>query len=70
MERKKEMQESVDRMAKALFGRTQKSGTCVSCGTDKMNDEDFVDELSRRESKISFLCQKCQDVAFADPEDE
>lgn len=40
-----------------------KEGKCPFCKT-VVNDEDFRDELSRREFKISGLCQKCQDSVF------
>ncbi len=34
---------------------------CMSCTGDATK---FTDELSKREYKISGLCQKCQDSAF------
>ena len=39
------------------------------CG-QPINDADFRDDLSRREAKISGLCQKCQDEFFGRDEDE
>lgn len=40
------------------------------CG-EYVKEEDFRDETSYRESKISGLCQSCQDIIFAeDDEDE
>jgi len=36
---------------------------CPFCSMP-VNMEDFRDELSRRESAISGLCQKCQDDVF------
>jgi hypothetical protein len=36
---------------------------CPFCSMP-VNDEDFRDELSRKESRISGLCQKCQDDFF------
>lgn len=40
-----------------------KAGRCPFCG-EQVNDGDFRDELSRREHRISGLCQKCQDQTF------
>ena len=34
---------------------------CPSCGCDIDPENDFKDEISRREFHISGLCQKCQD---------
>lgn len=50
------------------FGRTTAitGGTCVFC-TDP--DFNWKDELSRKEYRISGLCQKCQDEVFKDEED-
>jgi len=36
---------------------------CPTCG-DKVSEKDLRDELSRREYKISFMCQNCQDEIF------
>jgi len=41
-----------------------KAGNCSWCGSDKMKSEDFKDNLSLKESLISFMCQKCQDKIF------
>jgi hypothetical protein len=38
---------------------------CPFCGMP-VNDEDFRDELSRKEARISGLCQKCQDGVFGE----
>ena len=45
------------------------SGLCPRCG-EKTDHKPFVDELSAKEAAISGFCQPCQDVVFADPEDE
>jgi hypothetical protein len=54
-----------DDIAMTIFGRSAtlaKAGKqCVSCG--KPADK-FRDEVSRREYKISCLCQTCQDDVF------
>lgn len=42
-------------------------GNCPFC-TKPINESDFRDELSKREFKISGLCQECQDETFAEPE--
>ena len=39
------------------------AGLCPFCQKE-VKDEDFRDELSRREFKISGLCQECQDGVF------
>jgi len=39
-------------------------GRCPFCGV-VVNPSDFRDELSKKEWKISGLCQKCQDKVFA-----
>ena len=39
------------------------SGLCPFCGKE-VKQEDFRDDLSRKEFKISGLCQKCQDKMF------
>lgn len=43
------------------------AGTCVCCN-DKA--EEFRDEISVKEYKISGLCQRCQDVFFLEEDDE
>lgn len=42
---------------------------CPLCG-NPVNFEDFRDDLSRREFKISGLCQKCQDEVFGGGNEE
>lgn len=43
--------------ARIAFGR------CTLCG-QKVYINEFVDELSRREYKVSGMCQSCQDDVF------
>lgn len=38
---------------------------CPFCGMP-VNDEDFRDELSRKEARISGMCQQCQDDVFGE----
>jgi len=40
-----------------------REGNCPTCG-NVINVTDFRDELSRKEYKISGMCQKCQDKTF------
>ncbi len=64
MKRSKEMQEFLDCVSQNLFGRKESDGLCITCGSDKVNPEDFRDDLSRKEFTISHICQKCQDEIF------
>jgi uncharacterized CHY-type Zn-finger protein len=54
-----------DELALKLFGtsltETQNQLICIFCGKSAKN---FRDELSRKEYKISGLCQVCQDEVF------
>lgn len=42
---------------------------CALCRSDKMAPEDFRDDVSRREVRISGTCQRCQDELFKAPDD-
>ena len=44
-------------------------GHCATCKA-LINNEDFHDDLSRREYGISGMCQKCQDIVFNASEDD
>ena len=53
-------------MKQAGFGRQVKAveqGKCPFCGKTVESDE-FRDDISKEEFKISGLCQKCQDNVF------
>lgn len=67
MERSKELQNFLDGFAKKSFGRSQTEAkekkVCVFCGNE-VKIEDFKDQLSIKEYRISGLCQKCQDDTF------
>jgi len=67
MKRTKELQNFLDKFAKKTFGKSQTEAEeqkiCVFCH-NKINMEDFRDDLSRKEYNISGLCQKCQDDTF------
>ena len=60
-------------MKAAGFGKQVdlvKAGRCPFCKTDIHPNKDFRDELSRREYKISGLCQKCQDEMYGGENEE
>lgn len=41
-----------------------KKGLCPFCGKEIDPSSEFRDSLSKKEYKISGLCQKCQDEMF------
>lgn len=46
-------------------------GECIPCGSKKIRDCDFRDDISKREYSVSGMCQSCQDEVFQpDSEDE
>ncbi|KKL85636.1 hypothetical protein LCGC14_1952760 [marine sediment metagenome] len=67
------MEKALDSYSVATYGRSRtssiKSDTCVACGA-KAPPESFKDALSKKEYSISGMCQSCQDVAFAEPDEE
>lgn len=71
IQRSPEMQRAFDQISKALGGETvanaQAEARCHHC---KKRITEFRTDVSRREYQISGLCQSCQDIAFAPPEDE
>lgn len=38
---------------------------CATCGKD-IKEEDFRNEISKKEYTISGMCQKCQDSVFGE----
>jgi len=34
---------------------------CIICGSNKVEYNDFTDSVSRKEFRISRMCQECQD---------
>ena len=64
-ERSPVVQAAVDLLARAAFGRTPRKGQCVICRSTQMAPGDFRDEISLRESRISYQCQACQDTTDA-----
>jgi len=65
LKRNKNLQNALDGFTKRVVNKTQekaeKEKVCIWCG-EKITG--FKDELSRKEYKISGLCQKCQDETF------
>jgi hypothetical protein len=61
------MQSAIDNLSEKMFGRTSADSVCVTCGSDKISPEDFVDDLSFKEFSISHMCQDCQDGVFGKP---
>lgn len=66
------MEQYKEEISMAFFGRSvslAKAGNqCVSCGKSA---DTFRDEISKREYRISSLCQHCQDEVFAQlPEED
>lgn len=47
----------------ALAAERVKRNACSTCGGDIV-ENDFKDELSRKEYSISGMCQSCQDSVF------
>jgi hypothetical protein len=57
----------LDDLAIGMTGKPRTTGLCAVCGGEAV---EFKDELSRREYKISFMCQKCQDEVFEGGNDD
>ena len=67
------MIEQVEVFMRKAFPEEMKNrdeGKCPFCGKVIDPEKEFRDELSKREFKISGLCQKCQDEVFTEPEEE
>ena len=43
-------------------------GERIPCGSTKIRDCDFRDEISKREYSVSGMCQACQDEIFQSDE--
>lgn len=57
----------IDKMMMEVFPKEMErkdQGKCPFCGKEINPETDFRDDLSRREFKISGLCQECQDDIF------
>lgn len=63
MKRHPDLQRFVDDLSKKMWGKSLakclKEEICVCCHKP-VKDEDFKDELEKKEYKISALCPKCQ----------
>ena len=44
--------------------KRMEKGQCPTCG-NKIKPDEFKDEVSVREFKISGMCQQCQDKTFS-----
>lgn len=51
----------IDLLTGGWHSEQVKRGACTTCGGLAIK---FRDDLSRREHKISGMCQKCQDEVF------
>ena len=65
-----EINNFLDKTAVANFGRSRTESlnqrSCVTCGKSA---NEFRDKLSVKEYGISGMCQVCQDIVFAKPEE-
>ena len=68
MAKSREMQEMVDALATTAFGWDGNKSHCRTCNAPTGNPHLFRDDLSRREYRISGMCQKCQDSVFCEEE--
>ncbi len=50
-----------------LETQRRKKGLCATCGGDTI---EFRDEISRKEFRITGMCQTCQDSIFECDEEE
>lgn len=64
-----EIEKFLEGFAQQTFGRSRQDSACVTCGSTKVNREDFQDSLSWREFQISHMCSACQDSVFGGPDD-
>lgn len=53
-----------DDFTEKAFGHKRDGLQCVTCGSKKIQPEDFRNDISHKEYKISKMCQKCQDEIF------
>lgn len=59
-----EMKDLLERIAINSFDRPYRGSVCVVCGSNRVEPEDFADDLSYVEFHISRMCQVCQDRVF------
>jgi hypothetical protein len=58
------MENFQNKVTQAVFGRERTGDVCVTCGSTKVNPEDFRTDLDRKEFRISKMCQVCQDSVW------
>lgn len=63
------LQEVLDDFTTKTFGRVNDGILCVTCGTARVREQDFKDDLNRKEFGISGMCQACQDKTFVPADD-
>ena len=54
----------------AIRAKSAPLTSCIFCDSTAVAYSDFMDDMSRREFRISRLCQRCQDEAFVEPEED
>ena len=64
MVKKTNKEEFLNEFTKQVFGHSRDGEQCATCGSKKIKPEDFKDDISRKEFKISLMCQVCQDKTF------
>ena len=64
MSKSPKMEKVLDDFAKNIFNRSRQDNCCITCGSTKVNPNDFVDDLLRKEFGISHMCQECQNDTF------
>jgi len=68
-ERREELAKRFDYIKDPPWSDLLREGKCPLCG--EIPDESALkDEISRAEFALSHICMKCQDVTFAEPEDD
>lgn len=65
-----EHEANLNALLESTLGTRRDGSCCVTCRSTAIQPRDFCDDLSRREFAISFMCQKCQDEAFAQIDEE
>ena len=59
-----EVEKFLNEMTEQVWGRKRDGSCCVCCGSTYVQDQHFRDDLSRKEFRISYMCQICQDNTF------
>lgn len=61
-----EMEDFLNELTSLAFGRERNGLACVTCGSTNVSPEDFRNDISRKEFRISYMCQNCQDSVFGE----